>query len=295
MKNSHTTFLIILFLTSCVSTNQVFFSDPNYLSSNEFSSAETINEAYSKNQKTQEDSTLTDEENYEYEEYDNDYYYDFSYSSRIRRFHRPMFSYGFYSGYYTDYYWYNPDPFYWGSSIYLGYGWNSPYYGFYSPYYSYYSPFYNNYSYWHNHGYGHHGHNTYHNYDNTYSSFNLNNQTYGPRGSLTTNNRNLIKSNVKSRNTWVPGNNKKFTTNKYTTKNPQINTNKNNKSNNPVKSFFEEKNNRKKTSTKRTYSTKKIYKPKSNYKSNNRSTFKSRSSGSKSSGSRNISRSPKRK
>ena len=261
MKNSHTIFLLVLFLTSCVSTNQVFFSDPNYLSSNEFSSAETINEAYSKNTSETEDSTLVDEENGEYEEYNNEYYYDFSYSSRIRRFHRPMFNYGFYSGYYTDYYWYNPDPFYWGSSIYYGYGWDSPYYGFYSPYYSfyspyysYYSPFYNNYSYWHNHGYGHHGHNSYHhhNYDNTYSGFNLNNQTYGPRGSLTTNNRNLIKSNVKSRNTWVPGNNKKFTTNKYTTKNPQIKSNKSNKpnkSNNPVKSFFEQKTN----STKETF------------------------------------------
>jgi hypothetical protein len=45
MKNSYIIVLILL-LSSCVSTNQVFFSDPNYLTSEEFSSVETIEEAY---------------------------------------------------------------------------------------------------------------------------------------------------------------------------------------------------------------------------------------------------------
>ena len=303
MKKSYIIFSLVLFISSCVTTNQVFFSDPNYLNSDEFSSAETINEAY---KETYSENTLENQdtilENDQYDAYDNDYYYDFSYSSRIRRFHRPMMlNYGFYSGYYTDYYWYNPDPFYWGSSIYYGYGWDSPYYyspyySYYSPYYSFYSPFYfNHHSYWHNHGhYGHHGyHNHYHDYYSNNYGLNSNNYTYGPRGSLTSNNRNLIKSNVKSRNTWNSGSNKKFTTNKYTTKNPQYNTNKNSKTitKNSLNNFIKEKNNRKKT-----YSNKKTtYRPKNNFKSNNRSSFKSRSSSSKSSGSRNISRSPKRK
>ena len=126
MKKSYIIFSLVLFISSCVTTNQVFFSDPNYLNSDEFSSAETINEAY---KKTYSENTLENQdtilENDQYDAYDNDYYYNFSYSSRIRRFHRPMMlNYGFYSGYYTDYYWYNPDPFYWGSSIYYGYGWN---------------------------------------------------------------------------------------------------------------------------------------------------------------------------
>ena len=64
--------------------------------------------------------------------------------------------------------------------------------------------------------------------------------------------------------------------------------------NNTVKnilgSSIKERSDRKKTSTKRN-----TYKPKSNYRSNNRSNYKSRSSGFKSSGSKNISRSPKRK
>ena len=60
----------------------------------------TINEAY---KETYSENTLENQdtilENDKYDAYDNDYYYDFSYSSRIRRFHRPMMlNYGFYSG-----------------------------------------------------------------------------------------------------------------------------------------------------------------------------------------------------
>ena len=286
MKNSHIIFVIILFLTACVSTNQVFFSDPNYLKSDEFSSSETIKEAYSESLENDQDTIIeSDEESY----FDEENYYDFSYSSRIRRFHRPMMlNYGFYSGFYTDYYWYNADPFYWGSSIYLGYG--------------YYSPFYYNYhSRWHNHGYyGHHG---YHNHNDFYSGFYSNNSTYGPRGSLTSNDRNLIKSNVKSRNTWSPGTNKKFTTNKYTTKKPQVSSGNKNNSNKTVKTLTNKpsrnlninKSSRDKNNNRKTYSNKKTYKPKSNFRSNNRNTFKSRSNSSRPSGNRNISRSPKRK
>ena len=308
MKNSHIIFVIILFLTACVSTNQVFFSDPNYLKSDEFSSSETIKEAYSESFENDQDTIIeSDEESY----FDEENYYDFSYSSRIRRFHRPMMlNYGFYSGFYTDYYWYNADPFYWGSSIYLGYGWDSPfyyspYYSFYSPYYSFYSPFYyNNHSLWHNHGYhGHHGYHGYHNHNDFYSGFYSNNSTYGPRSSLTSNDRNLIKSNVKSRNTWSPGTNKKFTTNKYTTKKPHVSSGNKNNSNKTVKTLTNKpsrnqninKSSRDKNNNRKTYSNKKTYKPKSNFRSNNRNTFKSRSNSSRPSGNRNISRSPKRK
>ena len=295
MKKSFVIYIFVLFLSSCISSNQVFFSDPNYLKSDEFSSTETIIDAYTQNNSSIEDSTV---ENEEYNSY-NDDYYDFSYSSRIRRFHRPMmYNHGFYSGFYTDYYWYNPDPFYWGSSIYSGFGWYSPYYT-YSPFYSFYSPYYYDYHYshWYNHGhFGHYGyHNHHHNNYAYYNNLNSDNYTYGPRGSLTSNNRNLIKSNVKSRNTWTPRNNKNIITNKYVTKKPQENNNsKNNSFNNTVEknlgNSIKERSNIKKTSTK-----KNTYKPKSNYRSNNRSNYKSRSSGSRSSGSKNNSRSPKRK
>ena len=56
----------------------------------------------------------------------NNYYgdvYDYAYSSRIRRFYRPMVSSGYYyDPFYTNMYWYNYDPFYSGVSIYMGYG-----------------------------------------------------------------------------------------------------------------------------------------------------------------------------
>ncbi|MFT4680942.1 MAG: hypothetical protein ACI9YU_000777, partial [Flavobacteriales bacterium] len=59
--------------------------------------------------------------------YENDDYY---YSSRIRRFHRPVYNYGYYDPWYTNMYWYNNDPYCYGTSIYSGYpswswGWNS--------------------------------------------------------------------------------------------------------------------------------------------------------------------------
>jgi len=57
----------------------------------------------------------------------NNYYgntqHDFYYSSRMRRFYDPYPGFGWYSGVYTDPYWYGyNDPWMWGSSIYVGSG-----------------------------------------------------------------------------------------------------------------------------------------------------------------------------
>jgi hypothetical protein len=57
----------------------------------------------------------------------NNYYdddnYDFFYTSRMRRFYNPHQGFGWYSGIYTDPYWYGyNDPWMWGSSIYVGSG-----------------------------------------------------------------------------------------------------------------------------------------------------------------------------
>ena len=61
-----------------------------------------------------------------YDEYD--YYDDYMYSSRIRRFYSPYSGFGFYSSPYTNYYYYNNNPNFWGSSIYSN-GWGyDPYY-----------------------------------------------------------------------------------------------------------------------------------------------------------------------
>jgi hypothetical protein len=53
-----------------------------------------------------------------------DYLYDYYYASRIRRFHRPWVSFGYYNPIYTDCYWYTWEPSYWGISIYLGSMWS---------------------------------------------------------------------------------------------------------------------------------------------------------------------------
>lgn len=55
--------------------------------------------------------------------YYNDDYYDYSYSARVRRFYRPVYSYDYYDPYYTNYYWYNHNPMMYGTSIYMGYSW----------------------------------------------------------------------------------------------------------------------------------------------------------------------------
>ncbi|MFW6019427.1 MAG: hypothetical protein ACOCPM_02500, partial [Bacteroidales bacterium] len=99
-------------------------------------------------------------------------YYDYSYSSRIRRFHSGnSMGFGYYDPYFTNMYYYNHNPYHYGTSIYYGYDfWYPRRYGYYRPYYSSgwgyfghgygfgygYSPYYSGYgSYWsgYNHGY----------------------------------------------------------------------------------------------------------------------------------------------
>ncbi|MFT4543737.1 MAG: hypothetical protein ACI9EQ_000186, partial [Bacteroidia bacterium] len=58
-----------------------------------------------------------------YDDYDQDQD-DFAYSSRIRRFHRNN-TWGYYDPWYTNMYYYNYDPFFWGTSINTGWGWNN--------------------------------------------------------------------------------------------------------------------------------------------------------------------------
>ena len=83
--------------------------------------------------------------------YDNDDYYDFKYSSRIKRFHSNYYLNSYYSDYYTNLYWYDYDPYDWGISIYFGYNFWDPYYymPWYSPhYYGWYDWRWNNWNRW---------------------------------------------------------------------------------------------------------------------------------------------------
>ena len=67
-------------------------------------------------------------------------YYDYEYSSRVKRFYTDVnLGVGYYDGWYTNAYYYDYNPWSWGVSIYLGYSFWSPVY---VPYYNYcYTPY----------------------------------------------------------------------------------------------------------------------------------------------------------
>ena len=125
---------------------------------------ENVGEYYGSDQPAYTDNqTYTDENGNNYVTnnyyYGNDFvyddYYDYAYSSRIRRFHNSYYNYGYYDDYYTNYYWYDYNPWNFGTSIYFGYSWwPSYYYGWGG-----------NYNCWNNYSwYPYHGYPSYYNY-----------------------------------------------------------------------------------------------------------------------------------
>ena len=194
MKYFSLTLVSILFLSSCITSTHINYSDPNYLKSNEFNTYEELIANY---QGSSSDESSLDSNNY----YTTDNDYDYSFSSRLRRFHGPMYNGGYYGGIYTNYAWYDNDPFLFGRSIYYGYNCHSPYYSYYSysPYYlDYYTPYYYGSYYSYNYGYKYNQ-----NFNNTYYNNNKNHNSYitGRRGSLSSNNS---KTRVKSNTNRLP-------------------------------------------------------------------------------------------
>lgn len=63
---------------------------------------------------------------YEDSEFNFDDYYDYAYTARIRRFGNSWNTWSYYDPFYTNYYWYNPIPMNWGTSIYQTYPWWGP-------------------------------------------------------------------------------------------------------------------------------------------------------------------------
>lgn len=145
--------------------------------------------------------------------YNNDDYYDYAYSARLRRFNHPC-GWGYYDNYYTNSYWYDYNPYSWGTSIYLGYSfWGPGYSTFYSPFYysswgyyhgysAYNSGYFNGYQHGYQDGYWNGYYNGYNNgayggYYNPYYYNSYDNNThyyYGPRGSRGRNTRSVNKS-----------------------------------------------------------------------------------------------------
>ena len=312
------TFLSLLFVILLSSCTTVYYTksyeDANYLTQDEFAEYDDYTKEDSEYQNnetisdTSEDGTVINKYYGDY--YEADDYYDYSYSARIRRFHHPVWSIGYYGGLYTDYYWYSYNPYHCGMSIYYGYNYYDP---FYSPYYSwgyssYYSPYY---SYYNHHGHHHHG-NHHYNYTDTYSynnSYDNNSIYYGPRGSLSSranSNRSVtnVVSSINNKNSTYDKFNRavdkkitkrqiknnsnkvvKTSTNRIVTKpnTSKSSANKEVKTNTYKSNRSNTKTNTHKGNTKRTYTT-----PKSN---SNRSYNNSRGSSTKSSGNSRSSRS----
>ena len=287
MKKIIPALLVALLLGSCVVSSDIHFSDPNYLSSEEFSTYEEL----ALNDKTQNETII--EDTIKVANHTSNDYYDYSYSSRIRRFHRPMYNSGYYEGLYTDYFFYNNDPFYCGTSIYYGYNWNSPYYSYYSysPFYpNHYSPYYygNYFSY---NNYGLYNSQNLNNSVNTHDAYisghrnNLSSNTGGRKIKINTNNLlstkdnknstinirlndNNIKNNVRNYNQI--SSNKRNDTKTYTTKNNSF-INKSNTRNTTIS-----KNNNKTNRTYRSNSGQNRSKSTSTPSRNNRRTVKPR-------------------
>jgi hypothetical protein len=155
--------------------------------------------------------------NYYDEPFNYDDYYDYEYAARLSRFHNNVGTYGYYDSYYTNSYWYTGDPYYYGTSVYMGYNFWGPSYVTYSynpsfywytsvgwgydpwyhpygfnPCYGYgYSPYSNGYANGYYNGYNNGYWNGY--YDghsqNYFNSYDNNSYYYGPRGSMTANSR----------------------------------------------------------------------------------------------------------
>jgi hypothetical protein len=100
--------------------------------------------------KAQKDSGAYVDNSFNYDDY-----YDYSYASRIRRFQNSPFN-DYYHDFYTNRYWYDYNPGYWGSSIYNNWGmgmgmsnYMDPFsmsWGMYSPFNNFYDPFYSPFS-----------------------------------------------------------------------------------------------------------------------------------------------------
>ncbi len=150
--------VLLLFLASCQSSrfmqDDLYFTDmdakrevrENLNNSTTNSTNANSDEEVKSNFKLNKDNSdiLITNTYYTDKDFTYDDYYDYSYSSRIRRFQRPNSTWGYYDPYFTNYYWYNnSNPSYFGNSVYATYTWWGPNFG-------------NNYSdyYWGNNYYG---------------------------------------------------------------------------------------------------------------------------------------------
>ncbi|MGC6470063.1 MAG: hypothetical protein ACON4E_02190 [Flavobacteriales bacterium] len=224
--------VLVLAFSSCITieTSSSGFKDEIYYSASTYTEKAIEEESVIQNEEnynTTDESTEVDEYS---DEYSSDDYYDYQYSTRLRRFHGPSFGFGYYNNYFTNSFWYSNNPYHCGVSIYYGYNFWNPHY--YDPFYAYsYHPFYYN-SFYH---YPTHYHNHYHDhllssyYPTYYNSYDNNSIYYGPRDNNTNKTperfATLYSSQIKNRPPQSTYSNSSLDDNKkplYTTK-PSLN------------------------------------------------------------------------
>lgn len=112
MRTLFALFLTFLMITSCSHSAKLQNSQDDVY--------------YSKYESNVDSSQQRDKSNWSSQtDFNYDDYYDYSYTSRIRRFHS-INRWSYYDPYFTNIYYYDYDPLFWGNSIYLGYSWWSP-------------------------------------------------------------------------------------------------------------------------------------------------------------------------
>ncbi len=116
-------------------TENAIYKDSNYVKQKQHYRELIKREEGVSQPESYEIDSLQTEYDVNYAEYSEEDYYDYAYSARLRRFYHPVVYRDYYADYYTNLYWYTYDPYYWGTSIYLGYSWWYPshYYGWYDP------------------------------------------------------------------------------------------------------------------------------------------------------------------
>ncbi|MBK6521522.1 MAG: hypothetical protein IPG08_03885 [Sphingobacteriaceae bacterium] len=131
-KLAFTIFSASLLLISCKTSQLSTFNDDVYSDPTEEKRLHLAKMEAQKKQKAEQDAKdqaasdaqkAKDASNPYYQEpnYTSDDYYDYAYSSRVRRFGNPVYGAGYYDNYYTNTYWYNQNPNCYGSSIYGSY------------------------------------------------------------------------------------------------------------------------------------------------------------------------------
>jgi len=150
-------------------------SQGNYYAEGEYLSDESVYDAYQPD--------YSDTSSSGGNTYITNNYYGYDYASRIRRFHQPYYFDDYWSGYYTNPYFYYPS--YGGFNFSLGFnwgwgsfGWGYPYYGYYPSYY--WDPWYDWYSPYYSWGYPYYGYGSYWNgfWDGYYTGLWVGNKYY---------------------------------------------------------------------------------------------------------------------